>query len=105
MHMKLSIVIGHKDRGFPERMVRQTATYLVGRSVKDLNIAVEWVIIVSTQMLVMVPKVCSANRSLLSLPICLLEIAGMVYTAGCTDETYGSDRCPTKCGTGTTPPS
>ncbi len=103
MHMKLSIVIGHKDRSFPERMVRQTATYLVGRSVKELNIAVEWVIIVSKQMLVMVRKVCSAHRSLLNAHVCLLEIAGMVYTAGCTDETYSSDRCPTKCGTGTTP--
>ena len=100
--MKWSIVIGHKDRSFPEMMAQQTATYRVERSVKELNHAAELVTIVLKQMLAMVTKVSSTKISLPVLHFCSLEIVGMVYTAGCTDETYSSSRCPSKCNAGKT---
>lgn len=100
MHMKWSIVIGHRDRSFPEMTVQQTATYHVERSVKEFNHAAELVTIVLEPMLVMVTKVSSNRKSFSNLPFCLLQIVGMVYTAGCTDESYGSSRCPSKCNAG-----
>ncbi|ERF73039.1 hypothetical protein EPUS_08603 [Endocarpon pusillum Z07020] len=80
--------------------VQQTATYRVERSVKEFNHAAELATIVSEPMLVMVTKVSSTSKSFSNPLFCLLQIVGMVYTAGCTDESYGSSRCPSKCNSG-----
>ncbi|KAF7510421.1 hypothetical protein GJ744_006700 [Endocarpon pusillum] len=47
-----------------------------------------------------VQSCCRVGHNCLGANACYGPEVGMVYTAGCTDESYGSSQCPSKCNLG-----